>query len=220
VTGAPAVGRRTATLSSVQNAARLLKEFSGTDRELGVTELSRRLGLGKVIGTRTWGGEVWLSQSNFLVDRGIATAAETEATRPSISQISRSRAWMPAVISMPPPVAGSRCQPRRLLSIQVFSSQLEPVMGRPRSPRSMMSRATRQGLVKCMIWPTISLALLASPAAMMALHSATDSAIGFSSSTCLPASRAAIANGACRWCGAVIATASTALSSISRRQSV
>ena len=31
----------------------------------------------KVIGTRTWGGEVWLSQSNFLVDRGIATAAET-----------------------------------------------------------------------------------------------------------------------------------------------
>jgi tricorn protease len=37
----------------------------------------RRLGLGTVIGTRTWGGEVWLSQSNFLVDRGIATAAET-----------------------------------------------------------------------------------------------------------------------------------------------
>ena len=37
----------------------------------------RRLSLGKVIGTRTWGGEVWLSASNFLVDRGIATAAET-----------------------------------------------------------------------------------------------------------------------------------------------
>ena len=36
----------------------------------------RRLGLGKVIGTRTWGGEVWLSGSNTLVDRGIATAAE------------------------------------------------------------------------------------------------------------------------------------------------
>lgn len=28
------------------------------------------------MGTRTWGGEVWLSSSNFLVDRGIATAAE------------------------------------------------------------------------------------------------------------------------------------------------
>jgi len=36
----------------------------------------RRLGLGKVIGTRTWGGEIWLSSSNVLVDRGIATAAE------------------------------------------------------------------------------------------------------------------------------------------------
>jgi tricorn protease len=36
----------------------------------------RRLGIGKVIGTRTWGGEVWLSSSNSLVDDGIATAAE------------------------------------------------------------------------------------------------------------------------------------------------
>jgi tricorn protease len=40
------------------------------------TEGFRRLGLGRVIGTRTWGGEIWLSSSNFLVDRGIATAAE------------------------------------------------------------------------------------------------------------------------------------------------
>jgi len=36
----------------------------------------RRLGLGKVLGTRTWGGEIWLSSSNFLEDKGIATAAE------------------------------------------------------------------------------------------------------------------------------------------------
>ena len=33
-------------LASVANAARLLKEFSRTDRELGVSELARRLGLG------------------------------------------------------------------------------------------------------------------------------------------------------------------------------
>jgi IclR family transcriptional regulator, KDG regulon repressor len=32
-------------LASVRNAARLLKEFAGTDRELGVTELARRLDL-------------------------------------------------------------------------------------------------------------------------------------------------------------------------------
>jgi len=36
----------------------------------------RRLGLGKLIGVRTWGGEIWLSASNRLADRGIATAAE------------------------------------------------------------------------------------------------------------------------------------------------
>ena len=35
------------TLSSVRNAARLLKEFSRGSREIGVTELSRRLGIGK-----------------------------------------------------------------------------------------------------------------------------------------------------------------------------
>jgi tricorn protease len=40
------------------------------------TEGFRRLGLGKVIGTRTWGGEIWLSADRWLVDRGLATAAE------------------------------------------------------------------------------------------------------------------------------------------------
>ena len=36
----------------------------------------RRMGLGKVIGKRTWGGNIWLTSSNRLVDTGIATAAE------------------------------------------------------------------------------------------------------------------------------------------------
>lgn len=39
--------RQHSTLSSVRNAARLLKEFGHGDREIGVTELSRRLGIGK-----------------------------------------------------------------------------------------------------------------------------------------------------------------------------
>ncbi|MGD9527341.1 MAG: IclR family transcriptional regulator [Pseudonocardia sp.] len=38
--------RRRDELRSVRNAARLLKEFSPTDTELGVSELARRLGLG------------------------------------------------------------------------------------------------------------------------------------------------------------------------------
>ncbi len=36
----------------------------------------RRLKMGKVIGTRTWGGEVWLSFDNSQADNGIASAAE------------------------------------------------------------------------------------------------------------------------------------------------
>jgi tricorn protease len=36
----------------------------------------RRLGLGKIVGMRTWGGEVWLSSSNRLVDNGVASAPE------------------------------------------------------------------------------------------------------------------------------------------------
>lgn len=37
----------------------------------------RRLGLGKVIGMRTWGGEIWLSNNNRLSDGGIARAPQT-----------------------------------------------------------------------------------------------------------------------------------------------
>jgi tricorn protease len=53
----------------------LCDENTGSDGE-AFTEGIRRLGLGEIIGTRTWGGEIWLSASNVLADEGIATAAE------------------------------------------------------------------------------------------------------------------------------------------------
>ena len=53
----------------------LVDEFTMSDGE-AFAEGFRRLGLGKVIGTRTWGGEIWLSFDNWLVDKGIASAAE------------------------------------------------------------------------------------------------------------------------------------------------
>ena len=53
----------------------LCDQGTGSDGE-AFAEGFRRLGLGEVIGTRTWGGEIWLSASNFLADYGIATAAE------------------------------------------------------------------------------------------------------------------------------------------------
>lgn len=53
----------------------LCDQITASDGE-AITEGFRRLGLGKVIGMRTWGGEIWLSFSNRLVDNGIASAAE------------------------------------------------------------------------------------------------------------------------------------------------
>ena len=54
----------------------LADEWTASDGE-AFSEGFRRLGLGPIIGTRTWGGEIWLSSDNVLVDRGIATAAES-----------------------------------------------------------------------------------------------------------------------------------------------
>lgn len=53
----------------------LCDQQTASDGE-AVSEGFRRLGLGKVIGMRTWGGEIWLTGSNRLVDNGVATAAE------------------------------------------------------------------------------------------------------------------------------------------------
>jgi tricorn protease len=53
----------------------LCNEFTASDGE-AFCEGIKRLKLGKVIGTRTWGGEIWLRADNFLVDNGIATSAE------------------------------------------------------------------------------------------------------------------------------------------------
>ena len=54
----------------------LCDSFTGSDGE-AFTEGFRKLKLGKVIGTRTWGGEIWLSFNNRQADNGIATAAQS-----------------------------------------------------------------------------------------------------------------------------------------------
>jgi len=53
----------------------LCDEETASDGE-AFTEGFRRFKLGRVIGVRTWGGEVWLNGDNFQADGGIATAAE------------------------------------------------------------------------------------------------------------------------------------------------
>ncbi len=54
----------------------LCDEFTASDGEL-FAEGFRRLGLGKIIGTRTWGGEIWLSPNNLLTDRGHARVPQS-----------------------------------------------------------------------------------------------------------------------------------------------
>lgn len=54
----------------------LVDERTASDGE-AFADGFRRLGLGQAIGTRTWGGEVWLSGSNRQVDGGVARASET-----------------------------------------------------------------------------------------------------------------------------------------------
>jgi tricorn protease len=53
----------------------LCDEATGSDGE-AFTEGFKRLQMGKVIGTRTWGGEIWLSSSNTQADNGLASAGE------------------------------------------------------------------------------------------------------------------------------------------------
>jgi tricorn protease len=53
----------------------LIDAYTISDGE-AFSEGFRRLGLGKLIGTRTWGGGIWLRSSNVLIDGGIARSPE------------------------------------------------------------------------------------------------------------------------------------------------
>ena len=75
----------------------LCNEYTASDGE-AFSEGFRRLGLGKVIGTRTWGGEIWLSSSNTLVDRGLASAAETGVYGPERSWLIEGHGVDPDVV--------------------------------------------------------------------------------------------------------------------------
>ncbi len=57
------------------HVAVLCNEWTLSDGE-AFCEAAKRLKLGKVIGTRTWGGGIWLSFDNELLDKGLASAAE------------------------------------------------------------------------------------------------------------------------------------------------
>ncbi len=68
------------------HAVVLVDEQTGSDGE-AFAEGFRRLGIGKVIGTRTWGGEIWLGSDNRLTDNGFARA-------PSAGVYGPERKWL------------------------------------------------------------------------------------------------------------------------------
>lgn len=80
---APRVGKSTPNMqyAFTGHIVVLMDEHTASDGE-AFSEGFRRLGLGKLIGLRTWGGEIWLSSGNRLVDNGITTAAETGVYSP------------------------------------------------------------------------------------------------------------------------------------------
>jgi len=61
-------------------------------------------------------------------------------------------------------------------------------------------------------WATIRIRPARRAAAIMRSQSSPVSAMGFSTSTCLPASKAATATGACKWVGRQRSTASVSKS--------
>uniref|UniRef100_UPI0037C89DBB S41 family peptidase n=1 Tax=Luteitalea sp. TaxID=2004800 RepID=UPI0037C89DBB len=74
----PRVGAPTANMPYAYRGhiAVIVDQETASDGE-AFAEGVRRLGLGVVIGTRTWGGEIWGSGSSGLLDRGIASVPDT-----------------------------------------------------------------------------------------------------------------------------------------------
>ncbi len=82
----------------------LCDERTASDGE-AFSEGFRRLGLGKVIGARTWGGEIWLSFNNPLVDRGFASAAQIGVYSPEREWIIEGHGVEPDIVVDNPPHA-------------------------------------------------------------------------------------------------------------------
>jgi tricorn protease len=80
----------------------LCNERTASDGE-AFSEGFRRLGLGKIIGTRTWGGEIWLSYNNRLVDKGMASAAQTGVYGPEGKWLIEGHGVEPDIVVDNPP---------------------------------------------------------------------------------------------------------------------
>jgi tricorn protease len=104
-------------------------EHTASDGE-AFSEGFKRLGLGKVIGTRTWGGEIWLSMDNVLVDKGIATAAEDGVYGPEGKWLIEGHGVDPDIVIDNPPHAtfgGQDAQLQKAIDVLQEEIQRDPV---------------------------------------------------------------------------------------------
>jgi tricorn protease len=123
----------------------LCNERTASDGE-AFSEGIKRLKLGTVIGTRTWGGEIWLSSSNFLVDGGIATAAETGVYGPEGEWLVEGHGVEPDIVVDNPPHATFKGEDAQLkAAIEFLKKKIadEPVTVPPTPKRPDKSHKER-----------------------------------------------------------------------------
>jgi tricorn protease len=85
----------------------LVDAFTASDGETMANGV-RHLGLGKILGMRTWGGGIWLSSDNILVDGGIASAAELGSYIPGEGWTVEGNGITPDIVLDNPPAAAFR----------------------------------------------------------------------------------------------------------------
>ncbi|HEY2378053.1 MAG TPA: S41 family peptidase [Gemmatimonadaceae bacterium] len=130
----------------------LTDENTASDGE-AFSEGFRRLGLGKLIGTRTWGGEIWLSSSNNLVDRGIATAAEMGVYGPERQWLIEGHGVDPDMVVDNEPHATFKGQDAQLdAAIAYLQGEIKahpvPVPAAPAYPNKSLKAAVQAGNTK------------------------------------------------------------------------
>jgi tricorn protease len=130
------------------HVAVLCNERTASDGE-AFSEGIKRLGIGKVIGTRTWGGEIWLSSSNVLVDKGIASAAETGVYGPEGVWLIEGHGVEPDIVVDNPPHATFLGEDAQLLAAITYLKQqmtekpVPPVVP-PKRPDKSFENAPRR----------------------------------------------------------------------------
>ena len=82
----------------------LVDAYTVSDGETAALGI-QRLGIGKLIGVRTLGAQIWLSLSNLLVDNGIASAAEVGVYGPEGEWLIENHGVTPDIIVDNPPYA-------------------------------------------------------------------------------------------------------------------